>query len=86
MLMPRIIPCLLLRNKGLVKTIKFRDPKYVGDPINAIRIFNESHKSTVGTTETGLPFRQSYAQRDCARPVHNYDLASEELLCIGDGR
>lgn len=41
MLMPRIIPCLLLKNKGLVKTIKFKDPKYVGDPINAIRIFNE---------------------------------------------
>jgi cyclase len=37
----RVIPCLLLRNRGLVKTIKFRKPKYVGDPINAIRIFND---------------------------------------------
>lgn len=37
----RIIPCLLLSNGGLVKTEKFRNPKYVGDPINAIRIFNE---------------------------------------------
>jgi imidazole glycerol-phosphate synthase subunit HisF len=41
MLNPRIIPCLLIKNKGLVKTIKFRDPKYVGDPINAVKIFNE---------------------------------------------
>jgi len=41
MLRPRIIPCLLLKNKGLVKTIKFKDPKYVGDPINTVRIFNE---------------------------------------------
>lgn len=41
MLRPRIIPCLLVQNKGLVKTIKFKDPKYVGDPINAVRIFNE---------------------------------------------
>lgn len=41
MLKHRIIPCLLLRNGGLVKTQKFADPKYVGDPINAIRIFNE---------------------------------------------
>ncbi len=41
MLFPRIIPCLLVKNKGLVKTIKFKDPKYVGDPINAVKIFNE---------------------------------------------
>ncbi len=37
----RVIPSLLLRQNGLVKTLKFKDPKYVGDPINAIRIFNE---------------------------------------------
>ncbi|MES2987628.1 MAG: AglZ/HisF2 family acetamidino modification protein [Pseudomonadota bacterium] len=41
MLRPRIIPCLLVRNGGLVKTEKFGDGKYVGDPINAVRIFNE---------------------------------------------
>lgn len=41
MLRPRIIPCLLVRDKGLVKTIKFDEPKYVGDPLNAVRIFNE---------------------------------------------
>jgi cyclase len=41
MLRPRIIPCLLVRDKGLVKTVKFNSGKYVGDPINAVRIFNE---------------------------------------------
>lgn len=41
MLRPRIIPCLLVQNGGLVKTVKFSDPKYVGDPINAVKIFNE---------------------------------------------
>jgi cyclase len=41
MLRSRIIPCLLIHNKGLVKTVKFKDPKYVGDPINAVKIFNE---------------------------------------------
>jgi len=41
MLHPRIIPCLLISNKGLVKTVNFKNPKYVGDPINAVRIFNE---------------------------------------------
>lgn len=41
MLRSRIIPCLLVHNKGLVKTQNFKTPKYVGDPINAVRIFNE---------------------------------------------
>lgn len=41
MLRTRVIPTLLLRGSGLVKTQKFRDPKYVGDPINAIKIFND---------------------------------------------
>jgi cyclase len=41
MLRPRIIPCLLVRNNGLVKTLNFANPKYVGDPINAVKIFNE---------------------------------------------
>jgi cyclase len=41
MLMTRVIPVLLLKNGGLVKTIKFRDPTYVGDPINAVKIFND---------------------------------------------
>lgn len=41
MLRTRIIPVLLLQDHGLVKTTRFKDPKYIGDPINAIRIFNE---------------------------------------------
>jgi len=41
MLRPRIIPCLLVHQGGLVKTQGFKEPKYVGDPINAVKIFNE---------------------------------------------
>lgn len=41
MLRPRVIPCLLVKGGGLVKTVRFAEPKYVGDPINAVRIFNE---------------------------------------------
>ena len=41
MLYPRIIPCLLVHEKGLVKTVQFKNGKYVGDPINAVKIFNE---------------------------------------------
>ena len=41
MALPRCIPVLLLQNGGLVKTVRFQNPKYIGDPLNAIRIFNE---------------------------------------------
>ena len=41
MLRPRIIPSLLVHEKGLVKTVRFKNPKYVGDPLNAVKIFNE---------------------------------------------
>lgn len=41
MLSVRVIPCLLLRNTGLVKTVRFKNPTYIGDPINAVRIFND---------------------------------------------
>jgi cyclase len=40
-LRPRAIPCLLLKNLGLVKTVKFADPTYLGDPINIVKIFND---------------------------------------------
>jgi cyclase len=41
MFRPRVIPTLLLKEKGLVKTVNFKNPKYIGDPINAVRIFND---------------------------------------------
>ena len=41
MLRPRVIVSLLVHKRGLVKTMRFKNPKYVGDPINAVRIFNE---------------------------------------------
>lgn len=58
MLEQRLIPCLLLRDGGLVKTVNFRDEKYVGDPINAVRIFNEKQADElivldIGATATG---------------------------------
>jgi imidazole glycerol-phosphate synthase subunit HisF len=40
-IIPRLIPVLLLKNRGLVKSIKFKDFTYIGDPINAVKIFNE---------------------------------------------
>ena len=41
MFRPRVIPVLLLSGSGLVKTTKFKHPRYIGDPINAVKIFND---------------------------------------------
>ena len=47
MLRPRFIPCLLVHKGGLVKTTGFGQPKYVGDPINAVKIFNEKEADEI---------------------------------------
>lgn len=43
MFRPRVIPCLLLKNLGLVKSVKFKDYRYIGDPMNAVKIFNDKN-------------------------------------------
>tara|TARA_B100000989_G_C19502860_1_gene455061 strand:- start:140 stop:904 length:765 start_codon:yes stop_codon:yes gene_type:complete len=47
MIIKRIIPCLLIKDEGLVKTKKFSNPKYVGDPINAVKIFNDKEADEI---------------------------------------
>ena len=80
MLRPRIIPCLLIHKGGLVKTQAFKAPKYVGDPINAVKIFNDK-----GVDELAL--LDIDATRDGREP--NYDLieeiASEAFMPVGYG-
>ena len=53
MLRPRAIPCLLVRGGRLVKTIQFRKPQYVGDPINAVRIFNDMEVDEIIVLDIG---------------------------------
>lgn len=50
---PRVIPCLLIENQRLVKTIRFRKPIYVGDPVNAARIFNDKEVDEVIILDIG---------------------------------
>ena len=59
MFRPRVIPILLLQNRSLVKTERFKNERYIGDPINAVKIFNDlkadagtTLKVTGGTTQT----------------------------------
>jgi imidazole glycerol-phosphate synthase subunit HisF len=82
MLRPRLMPCLLLKGAGLVKTVRFASPKYVGDPINAVRIFNEKEVDE-------LVFLDIEASRGEREP--DYDLveriAGEAFMpvCYGGG-
>jgi cyclase len=54
MLNVRVIPCLLLRNGGLVKTVGFESPRYIGDPINAVRIFNDKEVDELVFLDIGV--------------------------------
>jgi imidazole glycerol-phosphate synthase subunit HisF len=49
--LPRVIPCLLLHRSGLVKTIKFKKPKYLGDPINIVKIFNDKEVDEIAVLD-----------------------------------
>jgi cyclase len=53
MIRARVIPCLSLLNGGLVKTLKFKNPVYVGDPINAVKIFNEKEVDEIAFLDIG---------------------------------
>jgi cyclase len=64
----RVIPCLLLRGHGLVKTRKFKDPVYVGDPVNAVRIFSEKEVDELVVLDID-------ASREGREP--NYELIAE---------
>jgi cyclase len=53
MLRPRIIPCLLLEDGDLIKTVRFKRDKYIGDPINAVRIYNEKEVDELVVLDIG---------------------------------
>jgi cyclase len=82
MLRPRIIPCLLVRNKGLVKTVRFEDGKYVGDPINAVRIFNEKEVDEIVVLDIDATVRG--AEPDHVM-IRNLAAECRMPLCYGGG-
>jgi imidazole glycerol-phosphate synthase subunit HisF len=76
----RVIPCLLVRKGGLVKTVRFSEPKYVGDPINALRIFNEKEVDE-------LILLDIEASREGVEPNYQLieDVASEAFMPVTYG-
>lgn len=82
MLRPRIIPCLLVHNQGLVKTVQFKEPKYVGDPLNAVKIFNEKEADELMLIDIDASVQGKEPDYDLIR-----NIASEcrMPLCYGGG-
>ena len=77
---PRLIPCLTIYDRGLVKTTKFTNPRYLGDPINTVKIFNNK-----GVDE--LCILDIHATRDKKSPDFEYlkDIASEAFMPLSYG-
>lgn len=76
----RVIPTLLLKDKGLVKTVNFKNPNYLGDPINAVRIFNEKEVDE-------LVLLDIMASIEKRAPNYTWikDIVSESFMPIGYG-
>lgn len=82
MLNPRIIPCLLVHKKGLVKTVKFKDPKYVGDPLNAVRIFNEKEVDELMVVDIDAT---THGNEPDYKMIQNIASECRMPLCYGGG-
>jgi cyclase len=82
MLRPRIIPCLLVRNNGLIKTQQFGNDKYVGDPINAVRIFNEKEADELIVLDIDASVQK---REPNYRMIENLAAECRMPLCYGGG-
>lgn len=82
MLRPRIIPCLLVKDGGLVKTVRFAAPKYVGDPINAVRIFNEKEVDELVVMDIDAT---THNREPDYRLIRNLAAECRMPLCYGGG-
>ena len=82
MLRPRIIPCLLVREKGLVKTLGFGEGKYVGDPINAVKIFNEKEVDELVVLDIDATAR---GHGPDYQMIEHFAAESRMPLCYGGG-
>jgi cyclase len=81
-LRPRIIPCLLVHQRGLVKTTRFAAPRYVGDPINAVRIFNEKQADELIVLDIDATVEHRPPD---VRAVANLAAECRMPLCYGGG-
>lgn len=82
MLRPRIIPSLLIHEGGLVKTVNFKNPKYIGDPINAVKIFNEKVVDELAVFDIDASV---LGKEPNYKLIKNLAVQSRMPLCYGGG-
>ena len=82
MLRPRIIPSLLIQDNGLVKTVNFKNAKYVGDPINAVKIFNEKEVDELAIFDIDATVKNLEPNYSLIERIANQ---SRMPLCYGGG-
>lgn len=82
MLRPRIVPCLLVQDGGLVKTVGFSAPKYVGDPINAVKIFNEKEADELVVLDIDAA---AHGREPNYRLIAQFAAECRMPLCYGGG-
>lgn len=82
MILTRVIPCLLIHNGGLYKTTKFKKPNYIGDPINAVKLFNEKQASELIVIDIDASVKNHYPNFKLIE-----EIASEAFMpiCYGGG-
>ena len=82
MLRPRVIPSLLIQDNGLVKTVNFKKTKYVGDTINAVKIFNEKEVDELSIFDIDATFCEKEPNYSLIERLANQ---SRMPLCYGGG-
>lgn len=82
MLRPRIIASLLIQDNGLVKTTKFKEPRYLGDPMNAVRIFNEKEVDELAVFDISATVN---GKRPNFKMIENFAEECRMPLCYGGG-
>src|SRR5882762_3423665 len=76
----RVIPSLLMQNGGLVKSVRFKDHKYVGDPINAVKIFNEKEVDEICILDISATLKKRAPDMRLIQ-----EIASEAFMPLGYG-
>lgn len=80
MIVPRVIPTLLLNGRKLVKTTKFKNPVYIGDPVNAVKIFNDKEVDEIALLDISATNEKKLPQFDLLR-----EIASECFIPLAYG-
>ncbi len=82
MVRPRIIPVILIENGYAVKTINFKSPRYIGEPINIVRIFNDKQADEIIVLDIGCSKKNTHINFELIKKLSN---ETKMPFCYGGG-